>query len=141
MYHSYGLQVSCFRVLTIRTTLILMPKWDLGLALKLIPMSVAIVPPAIVNCPLTYNSYISLLLTRHRITHLYVVPSMVHQLVNSRQTKQVDLSSLVLINSGAAHLPLYLASKLLRMGPTNMEMLQGNDTSLVLLIAIPIEIN
>jgi hypothetical protein len=52
----------------------------------------------------------------------------VHLLVNSRNANQADLSSLEFVSSGAAYLPDSLATKLTRMGPKNMEMLEGNDT-------------
>ena len=36
-YHSYGLNVYCLRGFTSRSTLIIMPRWDMKLALNLIP--------------------------------------------------------------------------------------------------------
>lgn len=39
-YHSYGLNVFCFRVFALPITLVILPKWDPEFALKLIPKSV-----------------------------------------------------------------------------------------------------
>jgi len=56
-----------------------------------------------------------------------IIPSVVHQLVNS--TKNVDLSSLVGILSGAAYLPDDLAKRLAHLGPKNMIMTIGYGMS------------
>lgn len=54
---------------------------------------------------------------RYRITTLLLVPSIVHQLVNSPKAKKADLSSVVFIASGAAYLPDSLSKRMIRMAP------------------------
>lgn len=63
--------------------------------------------------------------SRYRISHLSLIPSVVHQLVNTPKTKKVDLSSLAFVSSGAAYLPDHLASKLVRMAPAGVNMTEG----------------
>lgn len=54
---------------------------------------------------------------RYKITTLNLIPSLVHQLVNSPKTKNVDFSSLIWISSGAAYLPDHLARKITQLAP------------------------
>lgn len=44
MYHSYGLHVFCFRAFMARTTVVLMPKWNMDMTLNLIPRSLDVYP-------------------------------------------------------------------------------------------------
>jgi acyl-CoA synthetase (AMP-forming)/AMP-acid ligase II len=46
------------------------------------------------------------------VTHLTLIPSAIHQLVNHPETKKTDLSSVVAILSGAAYLPPELATQM-----------------------------
>jgi acyl-CoA synthetase (AMP-forming)/AMP-acid ligase II len=41
LHHSFGLQSFCFQLFFTQTTLVLMPKWNMDVALKLIPKSVS----------------------------------------------------------------------------------------------------
>ncbi|KII90716.1 hypothetical protein PLICRDRAFT_52417 [Plicaturopsis crispa FD-325 SS-3] len=85
IHHSYGLHVQCFRAFIVPHTFILLPHWNADLALKLI--------------------------SKYRVTHMCLIPSVVHQLVNSSQIGKADLSSLLSISCGAAYLPPELAAK------------------------------
>ena len=91
----------------VRSTLVLLHKWDLDVALKIIPKYIY---PSSPERPLT-------LFTRYRITALFLIPSVVHQLVNSPKMKKADLSSVLFIGSGAAYLPDSLARQMSRMAP------------------------
>ncbi|KII90717.1 hypothetical protein PLICRDRAFT_174091 [Plicaturopsis crispa FD-325 SS-3] len=91
VHHTYGLHVQCFRVFAQPQTMIILPTWNVDLTLKLI--------------------------TKHRATGLSLIPSVVHQLVNSPLIKKADLSSLTFITSGAAYLPPQLAAKFQRYTP------------------------
>jgi len=90
MYHSYGMIVWILRVNLVRNTNVMLPKWDLELALKSIQ--------------------------KYKITHLPLVPPLVRQLAQSDLTKRYDLSSIIAASSGAAYLPpdvaIGLAAKL-----------------------------
>lgn len=86
MYHSYGMIVWMLRVNLLRNTNVLLPKWDLELALKSIQ--------------------------KYKITHLPLVPPLVRQIAESDMTKKYDLSSVIGAASGAAYLPPDVAYKL-----------------------------
>lgn len=79
MYHSYGMIVWMLRVNLLKNTSIMLPKWDLELALKSIQ--------------------------KYKITHLPLVPPLVRQLAQSPLTEKYDLSSVISAGSGAAYLP------------------------------------
>ena len=49
--------------------------------------------------------------TRYRITALFLVPSMIHQLVNDRDFARAEFSSVTAVHSGAARLPPGLAEQ------------------------------
>jgi len=85
LYHSYGLVALCFRAFSTPATLIIMPKWNMKLALKLIP--------------------------KWKVSLLPLVPSMILQLVNSPEWAKTDTSSLDTIACGAAFLPPELNAK------------------------------
>ena len=42
---------------------------------------------------------------RYKVQILLLVPSMIHQLVNSGLLEKADVSALAIVNSGAAYLP------------------------------------
>ncbi|OCH91611.1 acetyl-CoA synthetase-like protein [Obba rivulosa] len=90
-YHSHGLHSFIFRCFLLSCTIVVLPKWDAKLALKLIP--------------------------KYRITHLPVVPSQVHQLVHLPNFENADLSSVTNVTSSAAYLPPQLAAKLTKCTP------------------------
>ncbi|KAJ3756236.1 hypothetical protein EV360DRAFT_95803 [Lentinula raphanica] len=85
MHHSYGLHVYCFQSLLAPVQLVMLPKWNIDLALYAIP--------------------------KYKITTLPLIPSLVHQLINHPNISSVDLSSLKTAGSGAAYLPPPLAEK------------------------------
>jgi 4-coumarate--CoA ligase len=86
MYHSYGMIVWILRVNLLQNTIIMLPKWNLELALKSIQ--------------------------KYKITHLPLVPPLVRQLAQSDLTKKYDLSSIIGAASGAAYLPPDVANQL-----------------------------
>lgn len=86
LYHAMGLHSYVFRALLSPSTVVILPKWDVDLALSLIP--------------------------KYRVSHLSFVPSIIQQLVASSKLDKADLSSIAVIGSGAAHLPRELRDKL-----------------------------
>lgn len=89
MYHTYGLHAYCFRSFLAPATYIVIPRWNIELALKLIP--------------------------KYKITTLTLIPSVVHQIVNYPGIHKADLSSIRAMNNGAAYLSPELANKLTRL--------------------------
>ncbi|CAE6522608.1 unnamed protein product [Rhizoctonia solani] len=81
MYHTMGLHVYNFRHFISPTTLVVLPSWDVD---------------RVLDC-----------ITKHRVTSMAVVPSLVFQLLAhpKLRSKQVDLSSLTGVGTGAAYLP------------------------------------
>jgi acyl-CoA synthetase (AMP-forming)/AMP-acid ligase II len=110
LHHSFGLNAFCFQLFFSRKTLVLMPKWNKDVAHKLIP--------------------------KYRVVHLSLIPSLVHQLVNSRKAEMTDLSTLRSLGCGAAYLPDGLKTDLLNMGPKNVELMEGYGLSEITLVAI-----
>lgn len=84
-YHSYGLNAFCFRAFGAQSTLVITPKWDVKLTLKLIP--------------------------KWKVTFLPLVPSMILQLVNSPEWATTDTSTIEGTATGAAFLPPELNAK------------------------------
>jgi len=78
-YHSYGMILWILRVNLQKLTNVMLPKWDLELALKSIE--------------------------KYKITLLPLVPPIVRQIAQSPLTDKYDLSSVVNCASGAAYLP------------------------------------
>lgn len=85
IYHSYGLYVYVFRSLVTGSTIILMPRWNLPLALESIP--------------------------KYKVNALTLIPSIIHTMLHSPLFKSptLDLSSVTAVGSGAAYLPPSLA--------------------------------
>ena len=90
-YHSYGMILWILRVNLTPATNIMLPKWDLELALKTIE--------------------------KYKITLLPLVPPLVRQLAQSPLTEKYDLSSVVTAASGAAYLPPDVAYQLAKKLP------------------------
>lgn len=57
-----------------------------------------------------------------------MVPSIIHQLVNSPKSKKADLSSLTFLGSGSAYLPESLAQKALGLAPQGAAFNEGNSS-------------
>jgi 4-coumarate--CoA ligase len=96
MYHSYGMILWILRVNMQLNTNIMLPKWDLELALKTIE--------------------------KYKITHLPLVPPLVRQLAQSDLTDKYDLSSVIGAGSGAAYLPPDVAYQLAKKLPQGAAM-------------------
>ncbi|KAJ6585577.1 hypothetical protein B0H19DRAFT_925218 [Mycena capillaripes] len=86
MFHSYGLHVCIMRATLAPATYVILEKWNIREYLK------ACRP--------------------HRATHLTLVPSLVHALVTYPDIKSIDLSSVIVVNSGAAYLPPELTARM-----------------------------
>ncbi|KAF1846008.1 4-coumarate-CoA ligase-like protein, partial [Cucurbitaria berberidis CBS 394.84] len=86
MYHSYGMILWILRINLTKTTTILLPKWDIELALQTIE--------------------------KYKITHLPLVPPLVRQLAQSPLTQKYNLTSVLAAMSGAAYLPADVAYQL-----------------------------
>jgi 4-coumarate--CoA ligase len=96
MYHSYGMIFWILRVNLLRNTSIMLPKWDLELALRS--------------------------MQKYKITHLPPVPPLVRQLAQSRLTEKYDLSSVIGAVSGAVYLPPDVAYQLAKKHPQGAAM-------------------
>ncbi|KAI0647999.1 acetyl-CoA synthetase-like protein [Trametes meyenii] len=83
IYHTYGLHYVAIRTVWQVIPTVVIPKWNTDVVLELIP--------------------------RYRVSILSLTPPAILQLVNHKRIREVDLSSLVLTGSGAAHLPPKLA--------------------------------
>ncbi|KAJ8502359.1 hypothetical protein ONZ45_g11839 [Pleurotus djamor] len=86
LHHTYGLHAFSFRPFLTPSTVVILPRWNIEHALKVI--------------------------AKYHITHLPLIPSVIHQIVNYPHIKKADLSSVVTINSGAAYLTPELTEKL-----------------------------
>ncbi|KZS92203.1 acetyl-CoA synthetase-like protein [Sistotremastrum niveocremeum HHB9708] len=85
--HTAGLHVLVIRALLLPNTLVILPKWDVNMA---------------IDC-----------IQKYRISSLFIVPSMIHTLVHSERFAKADLSSLTGLGTGAAHFPPALGQRLL----------------------------
>lgn len=90
-YHSYGMILWILRVNLAPATNIMLPKWDIELALRSIE--------------------------KYKITMLPLVPPIVRQLAQSPLTEKYDLSSVIVAASGAAYLPPDVAYQLAKKLP------------------------
>ncbi|KAI0926941.1 hypothetical protein AcV5_007605 [Taiwanofungus camphoratus] len=109
MYHSYGLHMICFRGFLLPYTLIIVPKWNMDLVLKAIP--------------------------RFRVNLLYMIPSAIHQLVNSKKIRPADFASVTSISCGAAYLPPQLVEGFKRAVKSAIEVTEGYGMSEVTITA------
>lgn len=91
MYHSYGMILWILRVNLLQVTNVLLPKWDVELALKSIE--------------------------KYKLSFLPLVPPLVRQLAQSPLTEKYDLSSVITAASGAAYLPPDVAYQLAKKLP------------------------
>ncbi|KAH9950549.1 hypothetical protein B0H21DRAFT_819023 [Amylocystis lapponica] len=109
IYHTFGLHVLCFRGLIRPSTHVVMPQWNLELALKVIP--------------------------RYRISVLYIIPSVLHQLVHHKHLRPDMLASVLFVGSGAAYLPPQLAQHFKNFMRRDIDVGQGFGMSEVTLSA------
>ncbi|KAF8125729.1 hypothetical protein EV363DRAFT_1350027 [Boletus edulis] len=86
IHHAYGLHIATFRCFFSPTTLLLLPKWNHDVFFDSIP--------------------------KHRVTTIYLVPSLVHQIVHNPRFPTADFSTVQMISCGAAYLPVSLAEQL-----------------------------
>ena len=91
MYHSYGMLLYILRINLAPITSIMLPKWDVELALKSIE--------------------------KYKVGYLPLVPPQVRQLAQSPLTAKYDLSSVISASSGAAYLPSDVAYQLAKKLP------------------------
>ncbi|KAK2743521.1 hypothetical protein FQN57_004818 [Myotisia sp. PD_48] len=111
-YHSFGMILWTLRVNRAPSTNILMSKWDLELALKLIQ--------------------------KYKVSLLPLVPPLVRQLALSPLTDKYDLSSVMTAGSGAAYLPPDVAYALGAKLPQKTPISSGYGLSEAASIAAPI---
>ncbi|KAF2420734.1 4-coumarate-CoA ligase [Tothia fuscella] len=110
-YHSYGMILWVLRLGNQPSTNIMMPKWDLELALRTIE--------------------------KYKVTLLPLVPPLVRQLALSPLTEKYDLSSVQAVASGAAYLPPDVAYELAKKLPNKAPIPSGYGLSEAASIAAP----
>ena len=106
VHHAYGLHIATFTCFFSPTTLVLLPKWSADVFFDSIPKYVsfyAILPRA--NMPFFPPM-------RYRVTSIFLVPSLVHQIVHHPKFPIADFSTVQILSCGAAALPVLLAEKL-----------------------------
>ncbi|KIK90748.1 hypothetical protein PAXRUDRAFT_831419 [Paxillus rubicundulus Ve08.2h10] len=86
IHHAYGLHITTFRCFFGPTTVLLLPKWDAASYLDAIP--------------------------KYRVTTVFLVPSLVHQIVHHPRFRTADFSTVQVVQCGAAYLPAPLAEQL-----------------------------
>ncbi|TFK68984.1 acetyl-CoA synthetase-like protein [Pluteus cervinus] len=110
MHHTYGLHAHCFRSFLVQCSTVVVPKWELKSALKHI--------------------------SNYRVTHLLLIPSVVHQIVNHPAAAKADFSSVLHMNSGAAYLPTELSRKMSSLVPARAIFIEGYGMSEATIAAI-----
>ncbi|KAJ7285273.1 hypothetical protein C8J57DRAFT_1498107 [Mycena rebaudengoi] len=75
-------------------------------------------------------------IAKYRVTHLTLVPSAVHQLVNHPDTKAADLTSVVQVIHGAAYLPPTLAARMSKLLTQKTRLTEGYGMSECTLLAM-----
>ncbi|KAG2362831.1 hypothetical protein BDR07DRAFT_1283625 [Suillus spraguei] len=86
LYHSIGLYTTSFLNFFSRSTIVMLPKWDIDVFFDSIP--------------------------KYHITTIALVPSLLHQLVHHPRFKTIDMKSVKTIGCGGAYLPPHLADQL-----------------------------
>ncbi|KAJ6459596.1 hypothetical protein C8R45DRAFT_1221328 [Mycena sanguinolenta] len=103
MFHSYGLHVYILRATLAPATYVIHEKWNTSQYLRAV--------------------------AKYKATHMALVPSMVHAVVNHPDVKTTDLSSVIAVNSGAAYLPQQLAARMGSLLDKTSEVSQGYGLS------------
>ncbi|KAF4577266.1 hypothetical protein EYR40_009365 [Pleurotus pulmonarius] len=109
-HHTYGLHAFSFRPFLTPVTVVILPRWNLDLAFTAI--------------------------SKYRITHLPLIPSVIHQIVNSPKSQKADWSSVMSINSGAAYLPPDLSEKVPKLLKKEIHVFEGYGMSECTIAAI-----
>lgn len=106
IHHVYGLHITTFRCFLAPATLVLLPKWNADVFFDCIPKYVSLLthPAPRVN--------VSSPQSRFRVTSIFLVPSLVHQIVHHPKFTTADFSTVQFISCGAAYLPFSLAEQL-----------------------------
>ncbi|KAF8887155.1 hypothetical protein BD779DRAFT_1786298 [Infundibulicybe gibba] len=99
MHHSYGLHAYIFQNCLAPSTVVIISRWNTEVALKAV--------------------------SKFRVTHLSLIPSIVHQLVNYPRIHEADFSSVMTMTCGAAYLPAELNVKMSALVPKDTVFLEG----------------
>ncbi|KAG1732415.1 uncharacterized protein EDB91DRAFT_1302477 [Suillus paluster] len=86
VYHSLGLCTTAFFNFLKPSTIVMLPKWNIDSFFDSVP--------------------------KYHITTIFLVPSLIHQIVHHPRFKTTDMSSVKAVASGAAYLPSQLADQL-----------------------------
>ncbi|KAF9240269.1 acetyl-CoA synthetase-like protein [Melanogaster broomeanus] len=86
IHHAYGLHITTFRCFFNPTSVVLLSKWDADIYLDAIP--------------------------KYRATTIFLVPSLIHQIVHHPRFQTADFSTVQVVQCGAAYLPVSLAEQL-----------------------------
>ncbi|KAF8553033.1 acetyl-CoA synthetase-like protein [Imleria badia] len=86
VHHAYGLHIASFTCFFSPTTLVFLPKWSGDMFFDSIP--------------------------KYRVTSIFLVPSLVHQIVHHPRFPTADFSTVQIISCGAASLPVSLGEQL-----------------------------
>ncbi|KAF8548348.1 acetyl-CoA synthetase-like protein, partial [Imleria badia] len=103
VHHAYGLHISIFTCFLSPKTLVLLPKWNADVFFDSIP--------------------------KYRVTFIYLVPSLVHQIVHHPRFPTADFSTVQVLHCGAAYLPASLAEQLRSRFPSVERMSEGYGMS------------
>ncbi|KAL0574266.1 hypothetical protein V5O48_007695, partial [Marasmius crinis-equi] len=103
MHHVYGLGAYCQRTFFSPTKLIMMSRWNVDDALRLIK--------------------------RYEITHLALVPAALHQMANHPDISKDHFKSLMSAGCGAAYTPLELVKKFQKYLPVEIDFMVGYGMS------------
>ncbi|KAF7335631.1 hypothetical protein MVEN_02218000 [Mycena venus] len=103
LFHTYGLHAYILRATLAPATYVILEKWNTEKYLRAI--------------------------VKYRATHVILVPSMVHQLVNHPKFTTTDFSSIVAMHTAAAYLPPELAARMSRNMEENTDIQQGYGLS------------
>jgi acyl-CoA synthetase (AMP-forming)/AMP-acid ligase II len=75
-------------------------------------------------------------ISKYRVSHLSLIPSVVHQIVNYPNVEQYDFSAVVFAGCGAAHLPAELSARMQKLLPTGLTVTEGYGMSEVTMTAM-----
>ncbi|KAG1849899.1 hypothetical protein DFJ58DRAFT_842533 [Suillus subalutaceus] len=107
LYHSIGLYTTSFFNFFSRSTIVMLPKWNIDIFFDSIPNR---------NVDTT-------------ITTILLVPSLLHQLVHHPRFKTADMKSVKTIGSGGAYLPSQLADQVCARFPDMPRVTEGYGMS------------